>query len=191
MDTPSRHGEDENDSDFLHHQRYKDRDSASINTDTSALSGASLEGVSTKESILSRFSLSRKGSTGKFISWSRGNKKAAKAEGEELEEEVADDNDVTPQMQHHHNNKGGLWSGWKKEEHESAGEEEDAGGRGRLTPLAKESSPWMKGNHQSGFFGAIGRAKKEVGGGEEEVIREETGEKKGLGIFTRRKEERE
>lgn len=116
--------------------------------------------------------------------------------------------------------KGSLWSGWRKDgeqQQQQQQESEDEEAKGRLTPLAKESSPWLK-SSQSGFFGAIGRGKKgdsvveEDGkdkererekerekGGEKEKgksakdrdrDREDAGEKKGLGIF-RRKAEKE
>jgi len=165
----------------------RDRDSISVNTDISGASGASLEHVATKESILSRFSsLSRKGSTGKFnISWGRGKKK-----------DVADEDLVEEVASAASSSKGSLWSGWKKE---GENESEDEEGKGRLTPLAKESSPWLKGS-QSGFFGAIGRTSKKaesIAEDEKEKEREKGKEKdegerkeKGLGIF-RRKAEKE
>ena len=135
---------------------HRGPDSISVNTDISGASGASLEHVATKESILSRFSsLSRKGSTSKFnISWGRGKKKDAL--DEELTEEVASAASSS---------KGSLWSAWKKE---GENESEDEEGKGRLTPLAKESSPWLKGS-QSGFFGAIGRTSKKA----ESVVEDE------------------
>ncbi|KAF8243798.1 hypothetical protein K440DRAFT_589269 [Wilcoxina mikolae CBS 423.85] len=176
--------------------RSIERDSASINTDISGLSGTSLESVPTKESILSRISaLSRKTSNSKFnLSWGRGRRKDAGVD-DELEEEPIVDSATS--------SKGSLWGGWKKDGDQ---ESEDEDSKGRLTPLAKESSPWLKGS-QSGFFGAIGRAGAKKGDSADEDVKErekgknvkekvkekekdDVGEKKGLGIF-RRKAEKE
>jgi len=176
--------------------RSIERDSASINTNISGMSGTSLESVPTKDSILSRISaLSRKKSNSKFnISWGRGRKKDVGVD-DELEEEPIVDSATS--------SKGSLWSGWKKDGDQESGDEE---AKGRLTPLAKESSPWLKGS-QSGFFGAIGRAGAKKGDSADEDVKErekgknvkekmkekekdDIGEKKGLGIF-RRKAEKE
>jgi hypothetical protein len=171
----------------------RDRDCVSINTDISVASGASLENVSTKDSILSRFSLSRKGSNAKFnISWGRGKKKDAA--DDELEEEASQGAAAAAAL----SSKGGLWSAWKKD---GDVESEDEEAKGRLTPLGKESSPWLKGS-QSGFFGVIGRTSKrgeavddekendKIGEKEKDADdsfeRKDVAEKKGLGIFRRK-----
>jgi len=112
---------------------------------------------------------------------------------DELEEEPIVDSATS--------SKGSLWSGWKKDGDQ---ESEDEEAKGRLTPLAKESSPWLKGS-QSGFFGAIGRAGAKKGDSADEDVKErekgknvkekikekekdDIGEKKGLGIFRRKAE---
>lgn len=214
-----------------------DPDSLSINTDTSALtasttgtSGASLEMVPTKESILSRFSaLSRKGSTSKFnISWKKEksekekeNKDKDKDEGLISGSGLLDPSSTisppsaTPTSRH-------LWQPWKKAESDVSADEkdhkeekekkdkkkekekdEDKDGSSALS--AKEgSSPWLKSTQSAGtFFGTIGRRKvtekKEddaaAGGSEADddlptPTVEQPSEKKGLGIFGRRKTEK-
>ena len=126
-----------------------DHDSTSVNTDVSGGPGASLEHAATKESVLSRFSsLSHKGSTSKFNA-SRGHGKKKHALDEELAEEVAS---AAPSF------KGSLWSEWKSE---GENEDEDEERKGQLTPLVKESSPWLKGS-QSGLFGATWRTSKQA-----------------------------
>ncbi|KAA8892741.1 hypothetical protein FN846DRAFT_924072 [Sphaerosporella brunnea] len=183
MSTPARTRSNEEDN-------KRDRDSLSINTDVSAISGTSLENVSTKDSILSRFSLSRKGSNAKFnISWGRGRKKDSV--DDELEEEASQVSMVASSSKG-----GGLWSAWRKD---GDLESEDEEGKGRLTPLGKESSAWLKGS-QSGFFGAIGRTSRKCEIVEDEndklgdkekvkddsIEKKESAEKKGMGIFRRK-----
>lgn len=164
-------------------------DSISINTDTSALtasttgasaSGASLELVPTKESILSRFSaLSRKGSTSKFnIGW---NKKEKGDKGDKEKDEggtvggsglLDPSSAISPTPTGRH-----LWQWGKKAESDvsvSADEKEEKEKKDKRkeedkdvssTTAGKEgssTSPWLKSTQSAGtFFGAIGRRKTE------------------------------
>ncbi|KAI5785922.1 hypothetical protein EDC01DRAFT_195301 [Geopyxis carbonaria] len=175
------------------------RDSMSIRTNISVpstvgttASGTSLETVPTKESILARFSKNRKGSTSKFnIGWK-------KTKRDESEDEAAENSANTSSTRH-------LWSSWKKDKDREEGDESESEKPEKVTPattpLAKESSPWMK-SSQSGFFGTIGRKKGEKPGEKDEELEEKTkdhrekdkdnlekesdGEKKARGIFKRK-----
>lgn len=167
-------------------------DAISIHSTTStAVSGTpsmdSATATNSKDGILSRFSgLARKGSTGKFSGFFR--KKGDEDSGSGVEEDP-----ITKA--------GGLWSGWKRDNDADEGEDKVTP---VTTPLAKESSPWIKAG-KDGFFGTIGRkkgdssvAKKDnnvqgddgwdsdnsviVGGG-----RDREKKREGLGIFRRRR----